>query len=45
MITRFDETTQNILKDLEKTQREFWNISRLTAEFMYILIKEENIKS
>lgn len=45
MITKFDETTQNILTELEKTQRQFWNISRVTAEFMYILIKEENIQN
>ena len=45
MITKFDTTTQNILTELEKTQRQFWNIARVSAEFMYILIKEENIKN
>ena len=45
MITKFDQTTQNILTELEKTQRQFWNIARVSAEFMYILIKEENIKN
>ena len=45
MINKFDKTTQEILTELEKTQKEFWNISRLTAEFMYILIKAENIQN
>ncbi len=44
MINNFDETTRNILIDLEKTQKQFWNISRVTAEFLYILIKEEKAK-
>ena len=38
MIEKFDPTTQEVLKDLEKTQKEFWNISRTTAEFLYNLI-------
>ena len=38
MIEKFDETTQEVLKDLEKTQKQFWNISRTTAEFLYNLI-------
>ena len=45
MITRFDKTTQDILTDLEQTQREFWNVARVSAEFMYILIKEEKIQN
>ena len=45
MITRFDKTTQEILTELEKTSKDFWNIPRLTAEFLYILIKEQNIKN
>lgn len=36
MIEKFDETTQEVLKDLEKTQKQFWNISRTTAEFCII---------
>ena len=35
----FDETTETVLTELEKTQKEFWNISRPTAEFMYNFIK------
>lgn len=44
MITEFDKTTQDILIDLEKTQKQFWNISRVTAEFLNILIKENKAK-
>ena len=45
MITRFDNTTQKILTELEKSAEKFWNIPRLTAEFMYILIKAQNIQN
>jgi len=46
MITEtFDDTTQTILKELEKTQHQFWNISRVTAEFMYNLIVDGKLKS
>lgn len=45
IIDTFDNTTQEILKSLELTQKEFWNISRTTAEFMYNLIVDGNIQS
>ncbi len=45
IIETFDITTQNILKELEKTQRDFWNISRVTAEFMYNFIVDGGIKN
>ncbi len=45
MIKRFDEKTQQILTELEQTQKQFWNIARVSAEFMYILIKAENIQN
>jgi len=45
MIENFDTTTQEILKSLEKTQKQFWNISRVTAEFLYNLIVESKAKS
>lgn len=45
IIENFDIITQNILKELEKTQRDFWNISRVTAEFMYNFIVDSGIKS
>lgn len=45
IIDTFDSVTQGILTELEKTQREFWNISRTTAEFMYNLIVDAKIQS
>ena len=45
IIETFDSTTQNILKELEKTQHDFWNISRVTAEFMYNFIVDGGIKN
>ncbi len=45
IIETFDTTTQNVLNQLEKTQRDFWNISRVTAEFMYNFIVDGGIKS
>ncbi|MBQ8459961.1 O-methyltransferase [bacterium] len=45
MIESFDITTQEILKELEKTQKEFWNISRTTAEFLYNLLIDSKSKS
>lgn len=45
IIETFDNTTQEILKQLELTQKEFWNISRVTAEFLYNLIVDGNIQS
>lgn len=45
IIETFDQTTQDILQKLEKTQHDFWNISRQTAEFMYNLIVDGGIKN
>ena len=45
MIRKFDEKTQEILTELEKTQKQFWNISRVTAEFLYTLIVEKKAKN
>jgi len=45
MIEKFDKITQETLAELEKTQKEFWNISRVTAEFLYNLIVDSNSKS
>ena len=45
MIENFDKTTQEVLIELEKTQKEFWNISRTTAEFLYNLIVDSKSKS
>jgi len=45
MITLFDKDTQDVLKSLEETQKEFWNISRVTAEFLNVLIRQEKAKN
>lgn len=45
IIDTFDNTTQEILKELEKTQKDFWNISRTTAEFMYNMIVDSKAQS
>lgn len=45
IIETFDDATQEVLKALEITQKDFWNISRTTAEFMYNLIVDAGIKS
>ena len=41
----FDETTEKVLAELEVTQKNFWNISRVTGEFLYTFIKEANCKN
>ena len=41
----FDDITEEILSGLEQTQKQFWNISRVTAEFLYTLIKAEKAKN
>lgn len=43
MITDFSEETRELLIELEKTQRDFWNISRPTALFLYNIIKNEKL--
>ena len=46
MITEtFDKTTQEVLTELEKTQKDFWNISRTTAQFLYDFIVDGRIKN
>ena len=45
LINNFDEVTRNTLLELEKTQRDFWNISRQTAEFLYTQIILNNSKN
>lgn len=45
IIETFDNTTQEVLKELEKTQKQFWNISRTTAEFLYNIIVDSKAKS
>ena len=45
MINKFDTTTQEVLQELEKTQKEFWNVSRATGEFLNILTREQNAQN
>ncbi len=45
LINKFDEITRETMLSLEKTQREFWNISRATAEFLYLSIIEHGAKN
>lgn len=45
MIEKFDNITQEVLYSLEKTQRDFWNISRQTAEFLYNTVRNEGFIS
>ena len=40
-----DQVTNNLLKELEKTQHDFWNIAHETANFLSILIKATNRKN
>ena len=41
----FDEKTENILKELEKTQQNYWNIDRSCAQFLNLLIKIKKAKN
>ena len=45
LINQFDEITRETMLSLEKTQKEFWNISRATAEFLYLSIIEHNAQN
>lgn len=41
----FDEITAKTLEDLEKTQKDFWNIPRKTGVLLNMFIKMMNVKS
>ena len=41
----FDEITNNILRELETTQKEFWNIDRQTGVLIHYFIKATQSKS
>ena len=41
----FDKTTADVLTELEKTQKEFWNIPRKTGILINTFIKMMNIQS
>ncbi len=40
-----DETTSQVMEELEKTQKEFWNIPRVTGILLNTFIKMMNAKS
>lgn len=41
----FDADTEEVLAELEKTQQDFWNISRASANFLNMLIKISSAKN
>ena len=41
----FEERTKEVLEKLESTSKEFWNISRDSANFLNMLIKMTNRRS
>lgn len=41
----FDNTTEDILVELEKTRTDFWNLDRQSANFLNTLIKINNSKN
>ncbi len=45
MIEKFDEITQQTLLELEKTQKQFWNVARVTGEFLNLLIRTAKSQS
>ena len=40
-----DEITNNVMKELEKTQKDFWNVPRKTGVLLNMFIKMMNAKS
>ena len=44
-LCEFNNDTQKVLLELEKTRKEFWNIDRNTANFLNMLIKIHNSKN
>ena len=44
-MVKFDKKTEEILASLEKTQHDFWNLDRFSAQFLYTLIKIKNAKN
>ena len=45
VLKEFHTNAQKILLGLEKTQKEFWNIDRDTANFLNMLVKIHNSKN
>ena len=45
MDKKFASEVENILESLEKTQKDFWNLDRFCAQFLYMQIKIKNAKN
>ena len=45
MDINFDDITNNVLSELEKTQKEFWNVPRKTGLLMNMFIKMMNVQN
>jgi len=41
----FDKNTETVLKELEKTQKNFWNLDRYCANFLYEMILIKNAQN
>ncbi|MBE7706783.1 MAG: O-methyltransferase [Cyanobacteria bacterium SIG30] len=41
----FDKKTEEILIALEKTQEEFWNVDRATANYLNLMVKALNVQN
>ena len=39
-----DKVLEETLKELEKTQKDFWNVARQTGNFLNMLVKMNNSK-
>ena len=44
-MTKFDDITNNLLAELEKTRKEFWNIDRKTGSLLHYFIISTGAKS
>jgi len=42
---KFDNKTENVLEKLEATQKNFWNLDRYCANYLYSLIIEKSAKN
>ena len=44
-LCEFSDDTKEVLLELEKTRKDFWNVDRATANFLNMLIKIHNSKN
>ncbi len=45
MFETLDKTTQEVLLGLEKTQKDFWNVPRVTGQFLNSLVRAQDAKN